>query len=105
MLKKLWNDEAGFVTLEYLFGATVLVIGLVVGLTALRNSINAEVSELGEAIMGLNQGYTIGTQSYCNSSVTGSNVIDATGNQIELVSGTETATDVNVAVEDCTANP
>jgi len=46
MFSKLWNDEAGFVTLEYLLGATILVLGMIVGLSSLRRAITSELSEL-----------------------------------------------------------
>lgn len=58
MLKKLWKDEAGIVALEYLLLATIVGLGLIVGLVALRNSLVTEFSELGQAITTLSQEYS-----------------------------------------------
>jgi len=72
MFSKLWNDEAGFVTLEYLLGATILVLGLVVGLNALRRAMTSELSELALAIASLSQNYSFSGLSNCGSAVDGS---------------------------------
>jgi Flp pilus assembly pilin Flp len=80
MLKKLWKDEAGLVTLEYLFAATIIVIGLTVGLVVLKNSINAELTELGDAITSLNQSYSFSGQAFGSCASTGgSNAQDTNG--------------------------
>lgn len=80
MLKKLWNDEAGFVTLEYLFGATILVIGMTVGLVVLKNSINAELTELGDAITSLSQTYSYSGEAFGTcASTSGSQATDTNG--------------------------
>jgi Flp pilus assembly pilin Flp len=71
MLAKLWKDEAGFVTLEYLFGATILAIGLTVGYVVLKNSINAELTELGQAVTALNQSYAFRGLSFGTCASTG----------------------------------
>lgn len=80
MMKKFWNDEAGFATLEYLFGATIIAIGVTVGLVALKNSINSELSELGQAVTGLSQGYSFNGQAWgACASTDGSTVTDTAG--------------------------
>jgi hypothetical protein len=56
---------------EYLFVATILVIGSVVGLTSVRDAINAELSELANAMLALSQGYTISGVSGCAASTDG----------------------------------
>jgi len=76
MFAKLWNDEAGFVTLEYLFGATILVLGLVAAMAGLKNSISAELFELGDAITSLSQNYSFDGINTCNSSSDGSAIVD-----------------------------
>jgi Flp pilus assembly pilin Flp len=54
LLFALWDDDAGaLLTTEFLFLATILVIGLVVGLTTLRNAIATELTELANAILQL----------------------------------------------------
>ena len=61
MLKKFWNDEAGFVvTVEMILVATVLVIGLVTGLGLLRDAVTAELVDTAQAFGSINQSWTVG---------------------------------------------
>jgi Flp pilus assembly pilin Flp len=77
LLQKLWKDDHGaLISMEFLFVATILVIGLVAGLANVRNAINAELSELANAILALSQGYTISGQSGCAAQSDGSEAID-----------------------------
>ena len=58
MLKQLLNDEGGFiVSAELVLIATLCVIGLVVGLSEVQHSINAELNDIADAIGALNQSY------------------------------------------------
>ncbi len=80
VLSRLWNDDAGAViALEFLFVATVLILGLIVGLTALRNAINNELVESGNAILALSQGFSVSGSSTSGGSLDGSAVIDTPG--------------------------
>src|SRR5947209_12028411 len=80
MLLRVWRDDEGAViATEYLFVVTILVIGLVVGLTGLRTAINAELTELGNAILALSQGYSVNGQASAGGSVDGSQAIDTPG--------------------------
>jgi Flp pilus assembly pilin Flp len=64
MLMKLWNDEAGFtVALELILIAVILVIALVTGLSAVRNAMLGELDELADAILAINQSYSVGGSS------------------------------------------
>ena len=64
MLKNLWVDDRGaLIAMEFLFVATILVIGTVVGLVSVRNAVNAELTELANAILALSQGFTISGQT------------------------------------------
>ena len=73
----LWQDDRGAViATEYLFVITILVIGLVIGLTGLRSAINAELTELGNAILALSQGFSANGQTSNGGSLDGSQVID-----------------------------
>ena len=59
MLKMLLNDEAGFiVSAELVLIATILVIGLVVGLSEVQHAVVSELNDVGEAIGALNQCYS-----------------------------------------------
>jgi len=76
LLAKCWRDDTGaLISMEFLFVATILVIGVVVGLTAVRNAVNAELTELANAILALSQGYIISGQSGCAASTDGSQAI------------------------------
>lgn len=78
MLKKLWNDEAGVVSLEYLLLATIVGLGLIVGFVALRNSMVSEFNELAGAITTLSQEYSFSGQAWAAcASTEGSNATDS----------------------------
>jgi len=77
LMSKLWKDDCGaLIAAEYLFIATILVIGIVVGLTSVRDAINTELAELANAYLALSQGYVISGQSGCSASSDGSQAID-----------------------------
>jgi Flp pilus assembly pilin Flp len=80
MMRKLWSDDQGaLIATEYLFVGTILVIGVVVGLANLRDAVNAELTELGNAILALSQGYTISGVSGSASITDGSAASDTPG--------------------------
>jgi Flp pilus assembly pilin Flp len=82
LLATCWKDDDGaLIATEYLFVATVLVIGTVVGLTAVRNAVNAELTELANAILALSQGYVISGQSGCGAATDGTSVTDLPGTE------------------------
>lgn len=58
MLRKLLNDEAGFiVSAELVLVATLLVIGLIVGLSEVQHAVVSELNDVADAIGQLNQSY------------------------------------------------
>lgn len=57
-LVKLWNDESGFIlSAELVLISTILVLGLIVGLTTLQSSVVGELTDVSGAIRSLNQSY------------------------------------------------
>lgn len=57
-LKKFWNDENGFIiSAELITVATLLVLGLLVGLASLQESLLSEYQDLGFAFSSMNQSY------------------------------------------------
>ena len=77
LLVKLWNDDCGaLIASEFLFVATILVIGTVVGLSNVRDAVNAELTEFGNALLALSQGYTISGVSGCSATTDGSAALD-----------------------------
>src|SRR5258707_999162 len=79
MFSKMWNDDAGIVALEYLLVATIVGLGLVVGLANVSIALNSELTELGQAILALDQGYFIAAQSSCGGMKSGSSASDSNG--------------------------
>lgn len=60
LLKRLWDDEAGFiVSIELILIASIAVLGLIVGLSAVRDAVISELSDVAGAIQDLNQSYVI----------------------------------------------
>ncbi len=58
MLRRFMNEEAGFiVSAELILVATILVLGLVVGLSEVQHALVAELNDVGDAIGSLNQSY------------------------------------------------
>jgi hypothetical protein len=76
-MQRLWKDDCGaLISMEFLFVATILVIGIIVGLANVRDAVNTELSELANAILALSQGYTLSGQSGCGAQTDGSQAID-----------------------------
>jgi hypothetical protein len=76
VMSKLWADDRGVLeAIEFLLTASILVFGLVVGLTAVRNAITAELEMLANAILAINFSFSVGGLSGCCSSVQGSQAI------------------------------
>jgi Flp pilus assembly pilin Flp len=77
MMKNLWNDEAGaIISAELVLVATILVIGMIVGLTSLRDAVVTELNDVGEAIASLNQTYYFGGVTGHSSATNGSTFFD-----------------------------
>lgn len=59
-MKKLFNDEAGFViSAELVLVLTIAVLGMVVGLASMRDSINAELVDLSNAFGAIDTSYNV----------------------------------------------
>ena len=79
-IMQLWNDDAGaLIAIEFLFVATILVIGIIVGLSGLREAVKTELTELGNAILALSQGFSIAGNIGCCAATDGSQAIDTPG--------------------------
>ena len=60
MLKTLWQDEQGFIiSIELIMIATIAVIGLLAGMTAIRDAVVSELSDVAGAVQDFNQGYRV----------------------------------------------
>jgi Flp pilus assembly pilin Flp len=79
MLKNLWNDEAGaLIAAEFILVATILVIGLVTGLTSVRDAVITELADVGAAIGSINQSYSYGGSTAHCAAAAGSTFDDQT---------------------------
>jgi hypothetical protein len=68
MLKRLWSDESGAIlSAELLLLMVILVIGLTVGMVALRDAIVAQFGELALSIAQVDTGYGWAGISYAQS--------------------------------------
>ena len=78
MLKKLWNDEVGaVVSAELVMVATILGIGMIVGLTSVRNAVVTELADVAQAVANLNQSYSYGGVTGHAAGSVGSSFTDA----------------------------
>ena len=73
LLTRLREDEAGFiVSAELVIIATILVIGLIVGLAEVAFGVNEELEDVGSAVGSMNQSYqlsgTVGHKAWVNGS-------------------------------------
>lgn len=58
MRRNFWNDETGFIiSAELVLVATLLVIGMVVGLSEVQHAVVQELNDVADAIGALNQSY------------------------------------------------
>jgi Flp pilus assembly pilin Flp len=93
MMRKLWNDDCGATfTVEIVFVVTILVLGIITGLVAIRQAVISETTELAQAIMALNQSYSFSGQSNCESSTAGSSASDTTNTINEASTAASTST-------------
>ncbi|MEZ6043278.1 MAG: branched-chain amino acid aminotransferase [Planctomycetaceae bacterium] len=77
LLNKLSHDEHGFVvSAELVLVGTILVLGMIVGLTELSYGVNEELEDVGSAIGGINQTYYFTLASGRKGEVVGSTFLD-----------------------------
>jgi hypothetical protein len=77
VLHRLWADEAGFVvSTELILVATILVIGMVVGLATVRDAVVSELADVAAAIGSVNQSYEYSTVTGHTSATSGSQFQD-----------------------------
>lgn len=97
MLMKLYRDEHGvIISAELCLVLTIVVIGVIVGLSEVAKAVNTELNDISNAIGALNQSYAFTGFHNCKgkftSSVSGSAFFDAVddcdlNNTCDLVCG------------------
>ncbi len=60
-LNRVWQEDEGVLTFEWILLITVLVIGVVGGLSAVRDAMITELGDVAEAVISLDQSYSIMT--------------------------------------------
>jgi hypothetical protein len=87
-MKKLWNDEAGFVvSSELVLIGTILVIGVTVGLSTLRDQVVQELGDLAISLGSINESYSYSGVTGHTSSIAGSTFTD----RLDYCDGTDGA--------------
>jgi len=95
MTQKLWNDDKGFVvSIELILIATIAVIGLITGLTAVRDAVVSELSDVAGAVQDVNQSYTI-------SGVTGHTATTAGMDYTDELDWCDSAEDADGVADNC----
>ena len=77
-LRRLWRDEAGFVvSAELVLIASILVIGLIVGLASLRDAVVGELADVAQAIGRTDQSYGYLGLTNLHATIAGASFNDA----------------------------
>jgi hypothetical protein len=59
LMKRMWNDEAGFViSAELILVSTIAVLAMVVGLAEVTYAVNEELEDIGSAFGSMTQSYS-----------------------------------------------
>ena len=59
LVSRLWKEEAGaIVSAEIMLVATILVLGVIVGLKSVRDSVVSELADVAQAIANVDQSYS-----------------------------------------------
>lgn len=69
-IKRFWAEQTGaIVSAEIMLVGTILVLGVIVGLKSVRDSVVTELADVGQAISNVNQSYCYsGTSGHAASS-------------------------------------
>ena len=79
MIKRLWSDEAGLVmSAELVFMTSIVAIGMIVGLSAARDGVTSELSDVGSAVSEYNQGYLVNGITGHSAAIAGTHHLDST---------------------------
>ena len=59
LLKPIWKQDEGVLTFEWILVLTLLVIGIVGGLSAVRDGLIDELGDVAEAVINVDQSFTV----------------------------------------------
>lgn len=104
-MKKLWSDEAGFiVSAELVLIATILVLGMIVGLVSVRDQVVQELGDLAIAFAVINQSYSFSGITGHTSSTSGSMLNDQIDYCDDLQVDPNTGAAVHISVTQAAQN-
>jgi Flp pilus assembly pilin Flp len=96
LFQRLWNDDQGaLIATEWVFVATILILGIITGLIAVRQAVISELTEFANAVMALDQSFSFAGQSNCLSSTAGSAAQDSQSSIFEKSVLSNTASAIN----------
>ena len=58
-MTRVWTEEGGFITFEWILLVTLLTIGVVGGVAAVRDAVIDELGDVAQAMVSLDQSYSI----------------------------------------------
>ena len=77
IITRLWNEEVGaIVSAEIMLVASILVLGVIVGLKSVRDSVVTELADVAQAFSNINQSYCYGGVSGHDASSGGGHFTD-----------------------------
>ena len=59
LLNRAWREEQGVLTFEWILLITVIVIGIVGGVSAVRDGLISELGDVSGAVVHIDQSYTV----------------------------------------------
>jgi Flp pilus assembly pilin Flp len=59
MLKRIWKEDEGVLTFEWVLLVTVVILGIVGGLSAVRDAIIDELGDVGGAVIAVDKSWTV----------------------------------------------
>jgi len=73
MMMKLWSDDAGFIlSAEAVFLFTITVLGIIIGMVAVRDATVMELFSVANAISSLDTAYSFNGLTFCEGFTNGS---------------------------------
>lgn len=59
LLRRIWRDDEGVLTFEWILLITVIVIGIIGGISTARDAIISEFGDISNATVNIDQSYTV----------------------------------------------
>ena len=59
LFKRIWNEDRGVLTFEWILLITLLVIGIVGGVSAVRDGLIDELGDVSDAVVNIDQSYSV----------------------------------------------